>query len=200
MTRPLEDRYLLTEPELKDRLAFGLGGRAAEELVFEEISTGAMDDLQKATELARAMVVEFGMSPKIGPLFFGRDGFRGGDGRLFFPGDRPDMSEQTAQVVDSEVARLVNEAHQRAQEILLKDRALLSRLSDVLVTREVIEGKDLRQYVEGERPIPGEEELRREREERAIPQAEAAPGPAVIPSAAGDREASPAQVPSRPDA
>src|SRR5205807_921434 len=70
MVRPLEDRYLMTEPELLDRLAFALGGRTAEETIFEEISTGAADDLQRATEIARAMVVEFGMSPKLGPLSF----------------------------------------------------------------------------------------------------------------------------------
>ena len=76
MQRPLEDRYLLTEPELKDRLAFALGGRAAEEICFDEISTGAQNDLEKATEIARAMVAEYGMSDKVGPLSFGHDGPR----------------------------------------------------------------------------------------------------------------------------
>src|SRR5262249_48535630 len=109
MVRPLEDRYLMTEPELLDRLAFALGRRTAEEVVFKEISTGAADDLQKATEIARAMVVEFGMSRALGPLSFGRDGFGSGNGRFLFPGQGPEMSEETAKVVDEEVGRLVNE-------------------------------------------------------------------------------------------
>jgi cell division protease FtsH len=201
MQRPLEDRYLLTEPELKDRLAILLGGRSAEELVFNQVSTGAQNDLERATEIARAMVAEFGMSQKIGPLSFGRDGFRGGDGRLFFPGERPEMSDETAQLVDSEVARLVNEAHDRAREILERDRQFLDSLSRVLMEREVMEGKELRQYLAGERPVPGEVELEREREEKAASEAEAKPGPAIIPSASGDGNGSgvPGEVPVRPD-
>ena len=96
VTLPLEDRYLLTDSELKDRLAVLLGGRAAEEIAFSHLSTGAQDDLQKATDIARAMVVEYGMSERIGPLSFGRDGFRGGDGRMLFPGEGPQLSAGTA--------------------------------------------------------------------------------------------------------
>jgi len=166
MVRPLEDRYLMTEPELLDRLAFALGGRTAEEVVFQEISTGAADDLQKATEIARAMVVEFGMSPALGPLSFGRDGFRSGDGRFLFPGSGPEMSDDTARVIDEEVGRLVNEAHDRAREILEKDRDLLNRLSDVLIEREVIDGKNLRDYVDGDVPIPTKDELAKEAAEK----------------------------------
>jgi ATP-dependent metalloprotease FtsH len=92
MLRPLEDRYIWTEPQLKDVLAFMLGGRAAEEVMFDQSSTGASDDLQKATSVAREMVVEFGMSPKIGPLAFGSNGFRGADNRVLFPGERPERS------------------------------------------------------------------------------------------------------------
>ena len=76
MQRPLEDRYLLTEPELADRLAILLGGRSAEEIAFKQISTGAADDLKRATDIARAMVVEYGMSDRIGPQAYGRDGFK----------------------------------------------------------------------------------------------------------------------------
>src|SRR5262249_17461039 len=166
MVRPLEDRYLMTEPELLDRLAFALGGRTAEEVVFKEISTGAADDLQKATEIARAMVVEFGMSRALGPLSFGRDGFGSGSGGLLVAGQGPEMSEETAKVVDEEVGRLVNEAHERAREILDKDRDLLDRLSKVLVEREVIDGKDLSDYVEGTVPIPTPDELAKESAER----------------------------------
>jgi cell division protease FtsH len=203
MVRPLEDRYLLTEPELRDRLAFALGGRAAEEIVFGEISTGAQNDLQQATEISRAMVVEFGMSPKIGPLSFGRNGFRGAEGRPLFPGERPEMSDQTARLVDEEVARLVNEARDRAREILQKERELLDKLSRVLIEREVIEGSDLRKYVDGELPIPTVEDLRREAERKASEdgqdQEDKVPAsPDIIASAPPERRPT-QEIPARPD-
>src|SRR5947208_15392167 len=120
MQRPLEDRYLLTEPELQDRLAILLGGRTAEEISFGQVSTGAQNDLERATEIARAMVVEYGMSPKLGPLSYGNDGRHNG-----FFGERTDMSDATARIVDEEVARLVNLAHERANQVLDGERELL---------------------------------------------------------------------------
>ncbi|MEX0991582.1 MAG: ATP-dependent zinc metalloprotease FtsH [Actinomycetota bacterium] len=158
MQRPLEDRYLMTEPELRDRLAILLGGRTAEEICFGEISTGAQNDLEKATEIARAMVVEYGMSPKVGPLSFGTDGFRSPEGRALFPGQGKEMSEATAEVVDQEVARLVNDAHERARSALLQRRDLMERLSELLMVNEVIEGRELVEYVQGVRPVPTREE------------------------------------------
>src|SRR5918999_1376756 len=152
MQRPLEDRYLMTEPELADRLAILLGGRTAEEIAFEQISTGAQNDLERATEIARAMVVEYGMSERLGPLSFGRDGFRGADGRMLFPGERREMSDETAKLVDEEVARIVNEAHDRARTILDERKDLLDRLARLLMEREVLEGKELRERVEGRVP------------------------------------------------
>ncbi|MGQ0669230.1 MAG: ATP-dependent zinc metalloprotease FtsH [Actinomycetota bacterium] len=160
MQRPLEDRYLLTEPELQDRLAILLGGRTAEEICFDQISTGAQNDLERATEISRAMVTEYGMSDKVGPLSFGHDGFRGSDGRVLFPGERQEMSDAMAQIVDEEVTRLVNEAHDRAREALVAQRDVLDRLSELLMIQEVIEGKDLSEYVEGTKPIPTPEEAR----------------------------------------
>jgi cell division protease FtsH len=155
--RPLEDRYIVTEPQLSDRLAVLLGGRTAEELVFRQISTGAQDDLQRATEIARAMVTEYGMSPKLGPLSFGRDGFRSPEGRMLFPGERPEFSEDTARTVDEEVSRLVGEAHQRAQDILESQRELLERLARLLMVQEVLEGKDLDRYVKEGEAVPDPE-------------------------------------------
>ncbi|MDP9330493.1 MAG: ATP-dependent zinc metalloprotease FtsH [Actinomycetota bacterium] len=149
MVRPLEDRFLATEPELKDMLAFALGGRAAEEIVFGEISTGAQNDLERATEVARAMVAEYGMSGKVGPLSFGHD-----DPGAFFGGQSTKMSGHTAELIDREVAALVNEAHDRATAILKDRRELLDRLAQLLVTTEVIEGDELRSYADGSRPIP----------------------------------------------
>jgi cell division protease FtsH len=179
MQRPLEDRYLLQEPELLDRLAIFLGGRTAEEIFFKQISTGAMDDLQKATDIARAMVTEYGMSDKLGPMSFGRDGFRGGEGRLLWPGEQPSVSEATANVVDEEVARLVNEAHGRAAEILRERRDLLEKLSKVLIVQEVIDGKDLHDYVEGRKPIPTQEEAEAARDQAPTEQIS---GPEIIQS------------------
>jgi cell division protease FtsH len=158
MQRPLEDRYLLTEPELKDRLAILLGGRTAEEISFKQVSTGAQNDLQRATEIARAMVTEYGMSETIGPISFGQDGLRA-DGRALFPFERPQMSEEMQKKVDDEVRRLVEEAHETARGVLGRRGDLLPRLSKLLLAKEVMEGKELMAYVEGTSPIPPEEEL-----------------------------------------
>jgi len=186
ITRPLEDRHYLTESYLRDSLAMLLGGRTAEEIVYGEVSSGASSDLRNATETARAMVVEFGMSRKLGPLSFGPDGFRGRAGRLLFPGEAPAMSDATEQVVDEEVKALITEAQDRAQTILTEKRNLLDRLSKLLMVREVLEGKDLKAYVEGEVAIPNPDEERRklereheeherqEREKKARADAEAA--------------------------
>ncbi len=108
MTRPLEDRYLATEPELKDMLAFAMGGRVAEEIIFDEISTGAQNDLEKATQIARAMVAEYGMSEKVGPLSLGHD-----DPNSMFGGG-PRISSGTSEKIDEEISRLLAEAHDQA--------------------------------------------------------------------------------------
>ncbi len=194
MTRPLEDQYHLTEPQLKDRIAVALGGRTAEEIYFDGvISTGALNDLETATETAKAMVVRFGMSPLVGPLSFGRDAMR-------FPGDRPDISEETARLIDSEVSRLMKEGQERAREILVDKRGLLDKLSVVLMEREVLEGKEVIQFVEGTRPIPTREELKREAATKATngkPATPALSGPEIIAAGAADR--SDVGPPNRPD-
>ncbi|MEX0834003.1 MAG: ATP-dependent zinc metalloprotease FtsH [Actinomycetota bacterium] len=189
MQRPLEDRYLLTEPELDDRLAILLGGRSAEEIVFKEVSTGAQNDLERATEIARAMVAEYGMSDKLGPLSFGRDGFRSAEGRMLFPGERPEMSESTAEIVDQEVARLVNESHRRALDLLEARRDILDRLSDLLMVREVIDGSELLAYLNGEKPIP-DVSAELEQERRALSK-----GPQLAPDLAPASEVPPPQSP-----
>ena len=159
MQRPLEDRYLLTEPELKDRLAVLLGGRSAEEIFFDSIiSTGAQNDLERATEIARAMVTEYGMSKKVGPLSFGSEGAR--IGGMLYPGSSPGLSDDLAAVVDEEVSRLVNEAHERATEVLTQYRRFLDQMSQILIETEVIHGPELLEYFEGTRPIPTLDELR----------------------------------------
>ncbi len=168
MVRPLEDRHIMTKSELEDRMTFALGGRVAEELVFGDLSTGAADDLHRATEIARAMVVDYGMSEKLGPTAFGQNGYRTPDGRPLFPGEGPQMSGGTAQLVDDEVKELVAEARERAMVTLREDRDLLDRLSEVLITREVMEGDELRRYVDGEETIPTPDQLAHELAERKV--------------------------------
>ena len=159
MTRPLEDRYLATEPELKDMLAFAMGGRVAEEIVFSEVSTGAQNDLEKATQIARAMVAEYGMSEKIGPQSFGHD-----DPNAFFGGGAK-ISGATAQTIDEEVARLLTDAHEHAERLLHQHRDLLDRLSRLLLVVETIDGVDLEVYADGSKVIPEPADVQREQEE-----------------------------------
>jgi cell division protease FtsH len=138
---PTEDRYLLTRAELLDRLDVMLGGRVAEEIVFQDISTGAQDDLQRATDLARDMVARFGMSEAIGLPTFEQPR------RALFL-DVPSMaqreySEATARVIDSEVRKLLAAAHDRVQHTLLEQRGVLESLARVLREREVVEREEL---------------------------------------------------------
>jgi cell division protease FtsH len=158
MTRPLEDRYLATEPELKDMLAFAMGGRVAEEIVFSEVSTGAQNDLEKATQIARAMVAEYGMSERVGPLSLGHD-----DPNAFF-GSGPRISAGTAEKIDEEISRLLSDAHEHAERILLERRDLLDRLSKLLLVTETIDGEELEVYASGEKVIPDPAEVVREQE------------------------------------
>ncbi len=158
MTRPLEDRFLATEPELKDTLAYAMGGRVAEELVYGEISTGAQNDLEKATQIARAMVSEYGMSEKVGPLSLGHD-----DPNAFFSSG-PRISSGTAEKIDEEVSRLLSEAHDQAERLLKEHRDLLDRLGELLLVVETIDGEELEAYTSGTKPIPDSATLAREAE------------------------------------
>jgi cell division protease FtsH len=158
MTRPLEDRFLATEPELKDTLAYAMGGRVAEELVYGEISTGAQNDLEKATQIARAMVSEYGMSERVGPLSLGHD-----DPNAFFSSG-PRISSGTAEKIDEEVSRLLSEAHDQAERLLKEHRDLLDRLGELLLVVETIDGEELEAYTSGTKPIPDSATLAREAE------------------------------------
>jgi len=181
MQRPLEDRYLLTEPELEDRLAVLLGGRTAEEICFDQISTGAQNDLQRATEIARAMVTEYGMSDEIGPLSFGADGARR-EG-FWYPGGSPEISDALSERIDAEVARLVNEAHDRATTVITEHRPFLDTMAELLMVTEVIDGPDLIAYFEKRKPVPDIAALRRERgngEPSSTTEHDPAQGPAIV--------------------
>ncbi|HSJ30971.1 MAG TPA: ATP-dependent zinc metalloprotease FtsH [Longimicrobiales bacterium] len=141
---PTDERYLIQRPELYDRIAVLLAGRAAEEVVFGEISTGAGNDLERATDIARRMVAELGMSSRIGPVnLMRRQGtFLEQDGS-----GRGDYSEATAQIIDSEVQRLLVEGYNRAIEVLKKDRAILEQLARMLLEKEVVERAELRELM-----------------------------------------------------
>ncbi len=147
--RPVEDRYLLTRSELEDRIAVMLGGRVAEEIVYGEVSTGAHNDLERATDLARLMVTRYGMSERLGPLTFGDDQrgqFLRGAG---FPVER-DYSEETARVIDEEVRAIVERSLGRVRGILGAKKAILLRGAEELKTRETLEGEPLRRLLAGE--------------------------------------------------
>ena len=143
---PSEERHLRTRPELLNQLVVWLGGRAAEELVLHEVSTGGQNDLQRATDVARAMVTQFGMSEALGPVTLDRPGRP-----LFLPVPGVDtaepLAEQTAREIDVEVKRLMTEAHESALKVLREHRAALDAVMHQLLDREVVEGSEVRALV-----------------------------------------------------
>jgi cell division protease FtsH len=148
--QPTEDRYLMTRSELLDRLAVLLGGRVAEELVFEEISTGAQNDLQRATDIARSMVTEYGMSDRLGLVSYERPRQPMFLPESFAPGKN--YSEAKAAQIDEEVTRFVEEAHQRVRKILSERRTVLDDLAHILSEKESVQGKELRQMLSAASP------------------------------------------------
>ena len=150
---PTEDRYLLTRSELLDRLAVLLGGRTAEALIFGEVSTGAQNDLQRAADIARRMVKEYGMSERLGALAFEPERrplfLPGGDG---FSGGKP-YSEETAREIDQEVKRIVDATEARVREILTQRDGHLQAIAQRLLEKEVLEGEELRQLLGERRPV-----------------------------------------------
>lgn len=140
--QPTEDRYLMTRSELIDRLAVLLGGRVAEELVFQEISTGAQNDLQRASDIARAMVTEYGMSESLGLVSYERP-----RQSMFLPDSSSfgkNYSEAKAAQIDEEISRFVEDAHQRVRQILSEKRTVLDELALLLVKNESVQGEELR--------------------------------------------------------
>jgi len=147
MQVPTEDRFLMTEGELKNKIAVLLGGRAAEELIYEEVSTGAHDDLTKATDIARSMVKTYGMSPKLGQLSLERDR-RTMLLQAAETSGRRDYSEETAREIDMEVRRIIDEQLERVSEILSERRNILVQAARALIAKETISGVELRQMIE----------------------------------------------------
>ena len=143
--RPTEDRYLMTRPELLDRLAVLLGGRVAEELVFGEVSTGAQNDLQRATDIVRSMVTEYGMSDRLGLVTYERQ-----RQPMFMPENftqNKTYSETKATQIDEEISRMIAEAHERVQKILGGRRKVLDDLAHLLSQKEIVQGEELRKML-----------------------------------------------------
>jgi cell division protease FtsH len=153
---PTEDRYLLRRSELEDRIAVLLGGHVAEELVYGELSTGAHNDLERATGLARLMVTQYGMSERLGPMTFGESGGPGylrKNGFGWTPGSEREFSDATARAIDEEVRRIVEQTYERVRGILTTKKAVLLRAAEVLKDRETLEGEELRRLLAGD-PVP----------------------------------------------
>jgi cell division protease FtsH len=144
---PGEDKFLTTKAELQDQLAMTLGGRAAEEICFGEITTGASNDLEKVTATAKQMVMRFGMSEKLGPRVFGHDHGMPFLGREFSA--EPDYSDEIAREIDDEIRRIVEAAHVQARDILTEKRHSLEKLSEILIKRETIEKEQFEALLDG---------------------------------------------------
>ena len=156
---PLEDKYLSTKTEIIDKLTVFLGGRASEELTFNELTTGAENDLQQATEIAHKMICEYGMSDKLGPLtlrkkeseiFLGRD----------FTKEKA-YSEKTAQMIDEEVKKIVEDCRDRAKDLLKKNKAKLDRLAKALIEKEILAGEEVEKILKHGEEVSASEKKNR---------------------------------------
>ncbi len=186
---PTEDKFLTTRAELTDTMAMTLGGRAAEEIIFSEITTGASNDLEKVTETAKQMVMRFGMSERLGPRVFGHDRSQPFLGREFSA--EPDYSDEIAREIDDEIRRIVEEAHQTAKDILVERRKALDTISKILLERETIDAEQFAKLLDGaaEEEVFGAEDD----EETRVPDQ-----PEAEASKAGQPRGPPADAPSPP--
>ena len=159
---PHEDKYLVSKQEMLDKITAILGGRAAEEIVFGDITSGAANDIERATEMARTMVCELGMSERLGPLAWGKT-----EREVFLGKDLTrirNFSEEVASEIDEEVRKIVTQCYERAKEILQSHRDQMDRIVEVLLEKETIEGDELRKMLEEEleevRESEGREDIR----------------------------------------
>jgi cell division protease FtsH len=182
---PREDRYLTTKTSLMQQLAAILGGRAAEELVFNEVTTGAANDLEKVTHIAKQMIMRFGMSEKLGPRVLGRNHDLPFLGREMAA--EPDYSEEIAREIDDEIRRVIEEGHALARRVLEEHMEDLHRISAILIERETIDkdqfvrllAGDAEEDVFAEQEAPAAEESPKEKERRRVPK----PKPFPLPGA-----------------
>jgi cell division protease FtsH len=182
---PAEDKFLTTKSALMDQMGMTLGGRAAEELVFHEVTTGAANDIEKVTATAKHMVMRYGMSEKLGPRLLGRNHDQPFLGREM--GAEPDYSEEIAREIDDEIRRVIEEAHERARSVLAEHKEELHGLSELLIERETIDKDQFERLLAGEAPgsVFPEDEVApaAEGEAEKKPRAEPKPRPFPIPGA-----------------
>lgn len=142
---PVQEKFLSTKKELEDQIAILLGGRVSEEIIFGDVSSGAQNDLERASEIARSMVCQLGMSEKLGPLTFGKKQ------QLQYLsvdyGEEKNYSEETSRLIDDEVKRLIEENHKRARKILMENRETLDALAALLEEKEVISGEEVKEVM-----------------------------------------------------
>ena len=146
MSLPTEDRFMMSRGQLMAQLAMMLGGRAAERVTFDEITTGASNDLERVTQTARQMVTRFGMSEKLGPMALGHQ-----QGQVFMGRDfnnQPDYSDEIAFQIDKEIRRIVDESYDTAEDLLIRNRELVNKLSADLIEYETVDAKHLKRLVE----------------------------------------------------
>jgi cell division protease FtsH len=184
---PREDRYLTTKASLLARMAMMLGGRAAEELVFHEVTTGAADDIERVTGTAKQMIMRFGMSEKLGPRVLGRNHDLPFLGREMAA--EPDYSEEMAREIDDEIRRVIEEAHEKALSVLREHMDDLNRLSAILIERETIDKDQFERLLAGESeesvfaeepPAPPAEQPVEDRKKRPLPQPKPFPLPGAL--------------------
>jgi len=179
---PREDRYLTTKSALMDQLAMTLGGRAAEELVFHEVTTGAANDLEKVTHTSKQMIMRFGMSEKLGPRVLGRNQDMPFLGREM--GNEPDYSDEIAREIDDEIRRVIEEAHNTASRVLSEHMTELHQISAILIERETIDKDQFERLLAGDAEedvfvdeTPVEEPKAVDEERKRLPQPKPKPFP-----------------------
>ena len=183
---PAEDKFLTTRSALMDQMAMTLGGRAAEELVFHEVTTGAANDLEKVTSTAKHMIMRYGMSEKLGPRVLGRNHDQPFLGRDM--GAEPDYSEEIAREIDDEIRRVIEEAHERAVSVLRDHIDELHQITQLLIERETIDKDQFERLLAGEAPESvfaedEEPEAQPESEPERKPRVEPKPRPFPLPGA-----------------
>ncbi|MDD3631754.1 MAG: ATP-dependent zinc metalloprotease FtsH [Atribacterota bacterium] len=152
---PTEDRYLVSKSELMERLSVLLAGRVAEELTFKDVTTGAQNDLERATKIARQMVTEFGMSETLGPMTLGRK-----EQQVFLGRDiaeNRNYSEEVAFQIDKEVEKIIESAYNRAKELLVKNKSKLKKIAKNLLEKETLEGAELDNLLKGVKLASGQQ-------------------------------------------
>jgi cell division protease FtsH len=182
---PTEDRYMQTKQALQEEIAMTLGGRAAEELVFNEVTTGAANDIERITHTAKQMVMRFGMSEKLGPRVLGRNSDQPFLGREM--GHEPDYSDELAREIDDEVRRIIEDGHELALKVLREHMDDLHRISQILIEHETIDKDQFERLLAGESEetlFPDEPEVEPEPEPKARTRTQPKPRPFPLPGSA----------------